>query len=219
MPHPLRPKIQAAGRPISGARLCRSARAAAALNAPAPRRLPAGPVRHCPISFNPLNVARSVRPAFTLIELLVVIAIIGVLASLLLPVLSKAKARASMSVDLNNYKQILLATHLFTTDNDSAMPRPGFSVPYDCWAYASSASNPFPFGGTGSQGYAAVYPGQLNAVSRGQLACMQPGPAYSHVPSRFRQRELLPPRNVYLQLRLERRRYGLRHFDQQDLPD
>src|SRR5215831_14940512 len=59
---------------------------------------------------------------FTLVELLVVIAIIAVLAALLMPALSRAKAKAQNIVCLNNLKQLQVCAQLYIGDNRDANP-------------------------------------------------------------------------------------------------
>lgn len=68
------------------------------------------------------QLCRTGQRGFTLIELLVVIAIIAILAALLLPSLSKAKARGLAVSCINNLKQLQTCWHLYAVDHNDTLP-------------------------------------------------------------------------------------------------
>ena len=60
-----------------------------------------------------------IKNKFTLMELLIIVAILGILITLLLPSLQKARESARLAVCLSNHKQLAAAYHLYSSNNNN----------------------------------------------------------------------------------------------------
>jgi prepilin-type N-terminal cleavage/methylation domain-containing protein/prepilin-type processing-associated H-X9-DG protein len=101
------------------------------------------------------------RCAFTLIELLVVIAIVGLLASLLLPALSRAKEKSRSAVCRNNLYQLSLGMLLYSDENFEYLPWPIEFENYEpAWclveAWPPAVPEPLPLHAEGGSVFAYV---------------------------------------------------------------
>ena len=111
--------------------------------------------------------------------MLIVIAIIGILVSILLPSLSKAREKAYIAVCMSNLSQIGKAAHMHVRDNDGKYPQMRYSR-VQSWLGKTGTASPFNgklraekrdlnkyLGITADAGDIAVCPSGVNGIDRG----------------------------------------------------
>src|SRR5262245_44667132 len=113
------------------------------------------------------------RACFTLIELLVVIAVISILASLLLPALTRVKERARITQCLSNLRQIGSGLKMYVDENESTFP-PHANMPY---AVPRPPGREVYYGVLGGRDPDPAYPWVTKATNR---------PLYPYLPSSSR---------------------------------
>ncbi len=136
----------------------------------------------------PPTPGRTAR-GFTLIELLVVIAIIAILASMLLPALSRAKLKATGAYCLNNERQLALAWVMYASDNDEKMVNflQGVNGTGDKpWRYATPPKPPANMIPPGSRPEQRIELTILEGYRQGALFPYAPAPSIIHCPGDVR---------------------------------